>query len=338
MKKTKKVNQGFSLIELLIAMTILSIVMIMIVSFMSTTSAAYRKTKKNLNIQTESMKVLEQLSDTIMQAKYIRIVTKDEGMYTVKVDTSSGSSERMVQEVTLTTPVTYDFVPDNYGNYAKNCDMQEMDERKVIVDFSTFEIVDEDDNNYPLSSDTDVASGTNVRSARALKPAGTYNYIKPEYIYAEYLKEKDDGSIVTEHVLFHITDIVDQVDKTCSIYMCRAESSGTTVIGLKSMIDTMENMLGKSQTVAVRESADATVFTANTESAVTLQKIDAGVDGLVTDKVSDFYLSADVEGNSLLTNILFKDDSFEYNVAETINFRNSNVLTVRPQKLYKALP
>ena len=49
LSKARKHNQGFSLIELLIALTILSIVMIMVVQFMSTSSAAYRKNEKNLN-------------------------------------------------------------------------------------------------------------------------------------------------------------------------------------------------------------------------------------------------------------------------------------------------
>lgn len=305
---------------------------------MGTTSAAYRKTKKNLNIQTESMKVLEQLSDTLMQAKYIRIVTKDNGMYTVKVNSATGSSERVIEAVPMTSPVAYDFVPDNYANYALNCDMKEEDTRKVIVNFNTFEIVDENNVKYPISSDSDYASGDEVRSVRALKAGGTYNYIKPEYIYAEYLKIKEDGSKVTEHVLYHITDIVDTIDDTCSIYMYRYESDPAVNVGLSYMVGRMENLLGKSGTIASKEAANVDKFTGTVESDATLQKIDAGVDGLVSDKISDFYLSADAEGNAILTNIFFKDDDYEYNIAETINFRNSNVLTVRPQKLYKAIP
>ena len=48
MKKSKRNNKGFSIIELLVSIAILSIIMLVVVQFMSTTSGAYQKNKKNL--------------------------------------------------------------------------------------------------------------------------------------------------------------------------------------------------------------------------------------------------------------------------------------------------
>lgn len=342
MGKTKKHNQGFSLIELLIALTILSIVMIMVVQFMSTSTAAYQKNKKNLSIQTEAMQVLEQMSDTLMQAKYVRVATKDKGTYTIVKDDVGNENTRVITQQTDT--VQYDFVPDGYGNYAKKSDFTTTD-RKAIVNFSTYQIVDETNNPYPLSGDKEelIGSGGAVvdvgyRSFRALKPVNDFYYVKPEFIYAEYVK--DEGKTV--HVIYHITDITDTRNKTCSIYVYRYETddSDPDAAGSKNYFyakNQILGLLGKGSDTN-RDDANAAAFVSVEEADAVLQKIDVGVDGLLTDKISDFYLSADSEGNAFLTNIMFKDGNYQYNTAETIKFRNSNVLTVRPQKLYKFVP
>lgn len=303
MGKTKKQNQGFSLIELLIAMTILSIVMIMVVQFMSTSSAAYRKQKKNLNIQTEAMTVLENISDTLMQANYVRIQSMDGKMYTISKD---ASNERVVTEDTSKGTFDYDFVPDNYGNYSEVCTYK-GDDRKVIVDFDTFEIVNEQGYEYPLENDRD-NNGRAVRSFRALKTDDTYSYIMPRYIYAEYAGKRDDGTETIVHVVYYITDVKDTAEGTRSIHMYRYET------------DDFVNGMSLNYNFACGQ--------------VAIQE-NLRNDGFLTDNVIDFYISADSDGNALLTNILFKDDGYEYNTVETINFRNSNVLTVRPQKLFK---
>ena len=351
MSKTKKHNQGFSFIELLIALTILSIVMIMVVQFMSTSSLAYRKTKDNMNVQTKAMKVVEQMSDTLMQAKYIRVATKDDGMYTITQEGTAEDKTRVVRSVSSVT-VDYDFVPDNYPNYALNSSylvdpsVAEPKERQVIVDFDTYQLIDVDDNAYPLASDADkkyLASGggvvplsdIDVRSYRALKETNVYRYIKPEFIYVEYAGTAGK----TIHAMYHITDTTNEDDDTCSIYLYRYETNDNDLAATrernfyhaKSVI--LSNLDKDFDTI--RDSADASDFVSVSEDDETMNLIDNGVDGLLTDIVADFYLSADTEGNAIITNILFKDGDYEYNTNETINFRNSNVLTVRPQDLYK---
>lgn len=375
MNNIRKQNQGFSLIELLISMALLSIVMVMVVSFMGSSQAAYRKTKSNLNLQTEAMQVMEQMSDTMMQASYIRIATKDKGMYYINKSEPSASNKRTIKEVKDTDYYAiekYDFVPDNYGNYALNCNLTE-DSREVIVDLDSTEnklryrLVDRSDKAYPLSTDKDFIADTEVRSYRALRPpitnalgitvADDYRYIKPEFIYLEYLdsanvkkveKKEADGTVVkddagnivyeyqygTYHVIYYITDITSKRNKTCSIYMYRQRTDpGDYSVNYSTMKEhILKNMLGYSDSTKAKQAVSSTAFTEKEETG----KI-SGVEGLVTNKISDFYISADSDGNSLLCNILFKDGGYEYNSVESVNFRNSNVLTVRPQKLYKRL-
>lgn len=69
----KKHNQGFSLVELVIAVAILAIIMVAIASFMSTTTAAYRRTKNDAQLQQTGQELFDMISDKVMQAEEIRI-------------------------------------------------------------------------------------------------------------------------------------------------------------------------------------------------------------------------------------------------------------------------
>ena len=77
MRKTK--NQGFSLVELLLAMAILGIIMVAIASFMSSTTATYVKSRNDVKVQQDGQEVFDAIADKVMQAKLIRVgTTSDE--------------------------------------------------------------------------------------------------------------------------------------------------------------------------------------------------------------------------------------------------------------------
>lgn len=73
----KKKNRGYSLVELLIAMVILSLIMVSIASFASSTTSTYVRTKADAELQQDGVQVLDMLSDKIMQAKVVRIGVGD---------------------------------------------------------------------------------------------------------------------------------------------------------------------------------------------------------------------------------------------------------------------
>lgn len=309
MIRQRQRNRGFSFVELLIAMTILSIMMIMVVQFMSTSSGAYRKTKKNLNVQTDALQVMEQMSDTIVQANYIRVslnaadnkayildskTQNDDG---TKTKTSESRTLQAVSSPSILSSITYDFVPDNYGNYVK----RSGDERKVILDTDTYQLLSKSGSAYPLTGDYDDVA--DVRSFRALMSGSVNYYVKPEYIYVEYTSKDASGADVLGHAIFYIKKI--KTDDY-NIYMYRYQD------------DNKEHgfSYAKNKVVALSNKTDS-------------------VEGLLTDKVKDFYMSANSEGNAVLFNAMFLNGGYQYNSVEPVQFRNSNVLTVRPQDLYK---
>lgn len=71
MKKNK--NQGFSLVELLIAIAILAIIMVAMASFMNSTTKVYTRTKNDLELQRTGQEVFDLISDKLMQATEVRI-------------------------------------------------------------------------------------------------------------------------------------------------------------------------------------------------------------------------------------------------------------------------
>lgn len=288
MESQMKKNRGFSLIELLVAITLLSVIMLMVTQFMGTSSSALTRTKKNMNLQTEAMEVGTYLSDTIVQATYIRVRAQGDEYF--EFDTSLDGN-RKKRSSGSGNAFTGDLVVDNYPNYQDPADA----DRRIILNESNYTLVNEDKpaKTYPL--DTDGDSGDFVKSLRLLTSDDKQYYVKPEYIYLRY-KEKIEGNEKEAYVIFRFKDK--------EVYMYRDLITASTVA------DGFKNAVSK-----VNSSGS-----------------------LLTEQLADCYFSADSNNNTVFLDMLFESKRFNqytYNYAETILLRNTNVLTVPPQKLYK---
>lgn len=78
-----KNNQGFSLVELLIAIAILSLIMIALASFMGTTTNSYVRSRNDREIQQAGQEVFDMIADKLMQAQLVRIGTDTKEYTTV---------------------------------------------------------------------------------------------------------------------------------------------------------------------------------------------------------------------------------------------------------------
>ena len=301
-------NKGFTLIELLICMALLSIVMVMVVQFMSSTAGANRKTQYNMKVQSVANEVMLNISESLMRAEYVKVVPINSNCYTVSNTATQAdptSSVEMKREATLATPTVSlpanaQLVPDNYGNYVNPTPDTE---RKVIIDMDTYELPGEKkDTVYPLAGDME--EGTVARSFRILKQEiggkDTYLYVVPLYIYAEYRVREDDDTEKLCCVIYKF----DYTEK--KIFMFRSSPEDTD-------LSTVTNRFSYA-----RSEVDALT----------------GTEGMLTEYMTHCYLSADVEGNALLLETYFNVNNYQYNSSDTVQFRNSQVLTVRPQNLY----
>ncbi|MCM1179079.1 MAG: prepilin-type N-terminal cleavage/methylation domain-containing protein [Clostridium sp.] len=297
-------NQGFSLVELLISMALLSIIMLMVVQFMSTTTMANRKTRNNLQVQTEASMVMSNLEDTLMAASYVSIIPGSASAFDLEGVTSMDEADREATKNTtsLTTDklanVTYHLVPDSYGEYCKPAAV--TDARQAIVNMDTYQLAAKAKGTYyPLSGD--IESG-DKRSFRVLNQGGKNYYVRPVNIYLEYYTEQPSGD---QYLNFAIYSLCGNADGTYSLYMYRSPEN-------------VDESGKKNRLIRAQANCPTT-----------------GSDGLLTSHLQDFYVTADVEGNALKFNFVSEVGKYKYNVVETVKFRNSNVLTVSSQKLYK---
>jgi prepilin-type N-terminal cleavage/methylation domain len=74
--KIKNINKGMSLIELVVALAILTLIMTAVISMMSNNTIIFRKTKNDIKVQTQADESYSRISDIIMQSKYIYVEGK----------------------------------------------------------------------------------------------------------------------------------------------------------------------------------------------------------------------------------------------------------------------
>lgn len=95
-------NQGFSLVELLVALAISGIVIVMISLLIVNSSNLFNNENKNIDLQNEFQVVDGFLSETLMEAKTIDIKDNDDG--TLTLYTGTRGSDEALQPVT-TEPI-----------------------------------------------------------------------------------------------------------------------------------------------------------------------------------------------------------------------------------------
>ncbi len=367
-QRKKQLNRGFSLIELLIAMTIISIVMLMVVSFMSSTSAAYKKTLSNQEVQKESDAVNANLESMMMSANYVRISSKDGKFYELTYGDNNSYSATAVASKSCPG---YDFVPDNYPNYVSGYG-KATDESKDVILNTDFQIITSDGKRYPLSDNSlyeEVAdlgtTDTAVFSLRALsydydatnkkfvRNASPY-YIKPDYIYMEYSvldpDPTDDKNNYLGHVIYGFTyrDL-----KTDTIDWTMSSTVPTGKLGVDyaySVYMYRYYTYEKSTNVYVTDSETAITSSADTSWNMVaggyvgygyakdiLPSKASSTSGVLTELLTqDYYVSADADSNTLFLNFIYNGPrgyGYTYYGRQSISSRTTYSLTAKPQKL-----
>ena len=85
--KNIKSNKGFTFVELIVSMAILSLIAVGMVGVMSSNTVVFRKTKTDLEVQNEAMDSMTMLENDLMQAKYVEIECDDpDGKYICSSD------------------------------------------------------------------------------------------------------------------------------------------------------------------------------------------------------------------------------------------------------------
>jgi prepilin-type N-terminal cleavage/methylation domain-containing protein len=73
MLKVKPDNKGFTLVELIITVAIMTLIGVALVGIMTSNTVAFRKTKSDLDVQNVAEDTFNKISNDIMQAKAVYI-------------------------------------------------------------------------------------------------------------------------------------------------------------------------------------------------------------------------------------------------------------------------
>lgn len=110
MKESNK-NKGMSLIEIVVALAVLSLLMIAVISLISNNSVIFRRNKKDMQMQVQAEEAFNIICDDLKSAKYIFIKDVDGNTYTLNGAGASNpftNSEIEVEEMIIVYSASLD--------------------------------------------------------------------------------------------------------------------------------------------------------------------------------------------------------------------------------------
>ena len=123
MLKVKPDNKGFTLVELIITVAIMTLIGVALVGIMTSNTVAFRKTKSDLDVQNVAEDTFNKISNDIMQAKAVYIKTVASGGTTKQYITKLNSKYITSDEQDL-----YDFFITKVGNAGDDFDTLKVED------------------------------------------------------------------------------------------------------------------------------------------------------------------------------------------------------------------
>ena len=96
MLKSKPNNKGFTLVELIITVAIMTLIGLAMVGIMSSNTVVFRKTKSDIDVQNIAQDTFNKISDDIMQAKAVFVETASNTKYITALNSSYVTTDDQV--------------------------------------------------------------------------------------------------------------------------------------------------------------------------------------------------------------------------------------------------
>ena len=286
----KNDNKGITLIELLVSLAILSIFMVTVTFFLSTSTKSVNQTKKQVQVQQAAKELYESLNSTIMQASSVRIRT-DHSITGPTTSDSDITSRRSVGFPTFGTDTTVSGDVEFISKAA----------------YDSIDFVEQ--NSYSLDTYTGKFTTNGVG-----KPSVYYTdslgkkHLDTKYVSAaeyEAAKEYLDGSITNKAQHYAAFDDGE--------YEVKAISTGPVTVGGITAYYTV-----------VYDAASKKVYINKDASKSDYSIKDAS---LVADNCTQFTVNAqEGKSNALELKLTLSNGGYSYTLGGTVNIRNNKVM------------
>lgn len=314
MKKVKKSNSGFTLIELIIAMAILAFLMTAVSAFMGSGVMSFRKAKADQTVNTAAQTVYDQLADTVMAANDIYV-------YAYKMKNAN-------QSLDFTKPgekAQYDVEGPYY--YVKDLEaamkLMKMDWYVTGTTIFYYTNLSPNDKLYVISMRVDKATDIDM------------NYMEPaEDVAAGKYKNQFTKEVVQIQKQYKETVI----SETGTITNVGGETVSNLGKNSYNVKDTERNTftfdeknLYYEKEYAFMTQLNDTIAASSEKDCLYSQSFSylVGSDDRPSDKISGCLMHVDVDGGALSLDFEFNDKNMTYTGKGMLNIRNSYVLKAK---------
>lgn len=289
-------NQGITLIELLVSLTILSIFMITVNYFVASSSKTTKQTKNQINLQRDSQDVYDTLYDSIIQATSIDV--KVGKVVTEPTATASGDADTKIRK-----SAGFDSLVASGGDGA------------YIVSKNAYDSMEYAASNYS-SADDYKSAHTNIVIGKA----------------AEYKKDKlgniiEDATYTSYAQYIGAVGLLNNTIKQYAAfddgeYSVRGITTGPVEIGSGST----KEVVGTTILYEDDPTADdyGYIYLNRSSEYLDFTKYPENV---IAKNCTEFTVNANGgKSNSLYLKLTFSDSGYSYTVGGTVNIRNANVM------------
>lgn len=314
MKEKMKENNGFTLVELIIAIAILAFLMTAVSSLMTSGLITFKKAKGDITVHNSAQETYNLLVDTIMQSKDVVVCA-----YVARTPGQSVEFGKSGEETSVTLDGPYYYVRDEKQKDSFESTIEYTSDPHDVKYFSSLSTTTK---LYVVSIIADVAEPIEIGFCSP-NTVGTHtnNITNESNIDIQIqTREKEDGS--TEEVVSSINQVVYNINDTCrniisfddqNMYYQRRYAFMT------GLDDCLVNATG----------TDATMANYVYSKSFNYQKRQ-GVPAGTNDSVTGCIMTIDANNGSFSLELKFSDKNMTYTSQGMVKVRNSYVL--KPKK------
>ncbi len=320
-------NQGFTLIEMLLALVILTIFMVCVTAFVASSSKSTKQTKKQVKVQQDAQEVYDTIFDSVMQATALIINTKElaSGDATASGSavpaasgsaTPSASSDARVrkseqfdaklaagEEVYLFSPAAYDnieyvkknYEPDASGGAGAISDAKD----KYMAEHPDITISNPTGFIYTQNNKEVLDPEGNVVSSSSIKISEKKNVISMAQLWGAMAVFSLPNM---EYAAFDDREYVVEGIGTGSVEISDTEKLCNTIVYDKDR-----------KSIYLNRDTTAIDFTPNENNRI-------------ADNCTEFTIKVAPDKNSVTLKLTLSDAGYSYTVGGVVNIRNNNIL------------